>query len=34
MASWGYRVGAFLVDLGLVLGAAFAAGPRRGAGLG
>jgi uncharacterized RDD family membrane protein YckC len=26
MASWGYRVGAFLVDLGLVLGAGFAVG--------
>jgi uncharacterized RDD family membrane protein YckC len=26
MASWGYRVGAFLVDLGLVLCAGFAAG--------
>jgi uncharacterized RDD family membrane protein YckC len=26
MASWGYRVGGFLVDLGLVLGAVFAVG--------
>jgi uncharacterized RDD family membrane protein YckC len=26
MASWGYRVGAFMVDIGLVLGAVFAVG--------
>jgi uncharacterized RDD family membrane protein YckC len=31
MASWGYRVGAFLVDLGLVLGAGFGVGVLGGA---